>query len=132
MSVFVDTSALYALLDRDDRFHKAAAAAFSGMADEELVTDSYVLVETMALIQRRLGADAVRRFSHDFLPALSVVWIDEAAHTAGAAALLAALPTDVSLVDFVSFQVMRERDIAQAFAFDEDFRAAGFRPISPR
>jgi predicted nucleic acid-binding protein len=56
------------------------------------------------------------------------VWVDEAAHAAGVAALLAALPTRISLVDFVSFEVMRERGISRAFAFDDDFRKAGFVP----
>jgi predicted nucleic acid-binding protein len=32
----------------------------------------------------------------------------------------------LSLVDAVSFAVMREAGITRAFAFDEDFRAAGF------
>ena len=126
MTVFADTSALYALLDRDDRFHDAAKATFAGLADEELVTHDYVLVEMMALTQRRLGSEAVRRFAQDFVPALSTIWVDEAVHAAGLAALLAASPTEVSLVDFVSFQVMRERGIAYAFAFDDDFQAAGF------
>lgn len=31
-----------------------------------------------------------------------------------------------SLVDFVSFEVMRERGITTAFAFDDDFRRQGF------
>jgi predicted nucleic acid-binding protein len=57
---------------------------------------------------------------------LSTVWIDEATHAAGVAALLAAPPADISLVDFVSFEVMRERGIPRAFAFDDGFRAAGF------
>ena len=97
---------------------------------EEILTHSYVLVEMIALIQRRLGAEAVRAFSQDFLPALSTVWVDEATHASGLAALLAALPTDVSLVDFVSFQVMRERGIDRAFAFDEDFQTAGFAVVA--
>jgi predicted nucleic acid-binding protein len=130
VTVFADTSALYALLDRDDRFHIAARATFAGLMGEEIVTHSYVLVEMIALIQRRLGPEAVRRFSQDFLPALSTVWVDEATHASGLAALLAALPTDVSLVDFVSFQVMRERGIDRAFAFDEDFQAAGFAVVA--
>ena len=129
MTVFADTSALYALLDRDDQFHGAARATLAGLAGEEILTHSYVLVEMIALTQRRLGAYAVRRFSQDFLPVLSTVWIDEATHSSGLAALLAALPTDVSLVDFVSFQVMRERGVARAFAFDEDFLEAGFSTL---
>jgi len=130
VTVFVDTSALYALLDRDDRFHDSAKTTFAALGDEELVTHSYVLLEMIALTQRRLGADAVRRFAQEFVPALDVTWVGEDVHAAGLAALLAALPTDVSLVDFVSFQIMRERGIAQAFAFDDDFQAAGFRAAS--
>lgn len=129
MTVFADTSALYALLDRDDRFHSSARAAFASIAGQEIVTHSYVLVEMIALTQRLLGAEAVRRFSQDFVPVLNAVWIDEATHASGLAALLAALPTDASLVDFVSFQVMRERGIARAFAFDDDFQAAGFTTV---
>jgi uncharacterized protein len=126
VTVFADTSALFALLDRDDRFHGPARATFASLKGEEIVTHSYVLVELIALTQRRLGAEAVRRLSQDFLPVLNIVWIDEATHASGLAALLAALPTDVSLVDFVSFQLMRERGIERAFAFDDDFGAAGF------
>jgi uncharacterized protein len=130
VTIFADTSALYALLDRDDRFHSTARTIFAGQKGEEIVTHSYVLVEMIALTQRRLGTEAVRRFSQDFVPALSTVWVDEATHASGLAALLAALPTDVSLVDFVSFQVMRERGIARAFAFDDDFQAAGFATVA--
>jgi uncharacterized protein len=126
--IFVDTSALYALLDRDDRFHDEAKRTFATLENEERVTHGYVLVETTAIAHRRLGEIAVRRFVHELVPVLSTVWIDEATHAAGVAALLAALPTRISLVDFVSFEVMRERGISRAFAFDEDFSAAGFGP----
>jgi predicted nucleic acid-binding protein len=124
--IFVDTSALYALLDRDDRFHEQAKRTFATLEHEERVTHSYVLVETTAIAHRRLGEIAVRRFIHELVPVLSTVWIDEATHAAGVAALLAALPTHISLVDFVSFEVMREHGISRAFAFGDDFRAAGF------
>lgn len=131
MSVFVDTSAFYALLDRDDVQHASARKAFPKLAEhEELVTHSYVLVETIALAQRRLGPDAVRALTEDLLPIVTTtVWVDETAHAAGVTALLAAFPTDVSLVDHVSFHVMRELGITQAFAFDRDFQTAGFRLI---
>ena len=128
--IFVDTSALYALLDRDDRFHDEAKRTFATLENEERVTHSYVLVETTAIAHRRLGEIAVQRFVHELVPVLSTVWIDEATHAAGVAALLAALPTRMSLVDFVSFEVMRERGISRAFAFDDDFRAAGFESSS--
>jgi uncharacterized protein len=80
----------------------------------------------MALTQRRLGPAAVRRFVQELAPVLTTVWIDEAFHAAGVAALLAAVPTRISFVDFVSFEIMREHGIGRAFAFDDDFAAAGF------
>ena len=43
--------------------------------------------------------------------------------------MLAALPTEVSLVDHVSFHVMRMLGITRAFAFDADFAAAGFSTL---
>lgn len=131
MSIFVDTSALYALLDRDDAQHPAARSAFGHLLDrEELLTHSYVIVEAIALVQRRLGSDAVRALAEDLLPALTTtVWVDETAHAAALSALISALPSDVSLVDRVSFHVMRELGIDRAFAFDRDFAAAGFRTI---
>ena len=98
--------------------------------DEDLITHSYVLVETLALAQRLLGADAAREFLLELAPAVTTMWVDEPSHQAGVAALLAALPTSMSFVDFVSFEVMREHGISRAFAFDDDFRKAGFELIS--
>ena len=90
------------MLDRDDRSHDEAKRTFATFENEERVTHSYVLVETTAIAHRRLGEVAVRRFVHELVPVLSTVWIDEATHAAGVAALLAALPTRISLVDFIS------------------------------
>ncbi len=54
---FVDTSALLALLDADERYHMACAYAWRSLlaADERLMTTNYVVVESFALVQHRLG-----------------------------------------------------------------------------
>lgn len=131
MSVFVDTSALYALVDADDDQHRRARATFERVgATEDLVTHAYVAVEALALAQRRLDARAVRALATELLPLLVTLSVDETTHDAAVAAMLAALPTRVSLVDFVSFQVMRERSITRAFTFDGDFAKAGFQTLS--
>ena len=43
---------------------------------------------------------------------------------------LAALRRRLSFVDWVSFVLMREAGLEQAFAFDRDFAAEGFRLVA--
>jgi predicted nucleic acid-binding protein len=131
--VFVDTSALYAALDRNDRHHGEAAPAWQGlidqMRDEEVaaVTHSGVVTEAVALVQSRLGLDAARALLDELLPEHDVMWIDASLHAQATAALLAAGRREVSLVDWTSFEVMRTRAIDVAFAFDGHFWEQGFR-----
>jgi predicted nucleic acid-binding protein len=131
MSVFVDTSALYALLDRDDGNHPKAAAAWSELleASDALVTSNYVVVETTALTQDRLGMEAVAALVRDVLPVIGVEWVTERDHGEAVAALLAAGRRHVSLVDTVSFVLMRRLGAETVFAFDAHFANEGFRTI---
>lgn len=130
MRTFVDTSAIYALLDEDDQNHQAAAAWFA-TADpaEVLVSHSYVVVETAALVQRRLGAAAVRTLFDAIIPAVSITYIEEVLHGRAVAAFLAGLRRHVSFVDWVSFQLMRDAGLDRAFAFDSDFAREGFAVV---
>jgi predicted nucleic acid-binding protein len=128
VSTFVDSSALLAVLDADDAQHERADRIWRSLlgADEPLVTTNYVLVETFALAQARLGLEAVRALDADVVPVLNVVWVDEALHRAAATALLTAQRRHLSLVDCVSFEAMRRAGAGQAFAFDRHFRQQGF------
>jgi predicted nucleic acid-binding protein len=131
-SVFVDTSALYAGLDADDANGEAAVMAWQRLLDDveagdvELVSHSGVITESAALVQRRLGMVATRVLLDDLLRTMTIVWVDAELHARASAALLAANRRDVSLVDWTSFEIMRERAIDVAFAFDDDFAAQGF------
>jgi hypothetical protein len=127
LRIFVDTSALLALLDEDDRFHRDAADTLQAIGPTaELLTHNYVHAEALALARRRLGSAAVKRLVSELLPRLATIWVDEALHAAALAALSAGAGS-ISLVDRVSFEVMRREGIDQAFAFDADFEAQGFR-----
>jgi len=124
--VFVDTSALIALLDEDDARHREASATFRSLAGTaELVTHNYVHVEALAVATRRLGADAAQKMIDSLFPVMTTLWIDEAVHRGALAAGRTARGT-VSLVDLVSFAVMRDQGIDVAFAFDADFDRQGF------
>jgi len=67
-AVFGDTSAFLALLNAADENHDRADRAFATLRTRKapLVSTSYVLVETYALLGRRLGVDAIRSFRSDF------------------------------------------------------------------
>ncbi len=132
MKIFVDTSALYAILDEDDPRHADAARAFSRLLDiAELVTHNYVLVETELLVRRRLGPAAVTTLLDRLLPSVTTVWVDEGTHRAAVEAWRAG-GGKASLVDYVSFVVMRRMGIETSLAFDADFESHGFpRPSLP-
>ena len=126
MKVFVDTSALIALLDEDDHHHQEASSIFRSLAGAtELVTHNYVHVEAIALARYRLGRGAVDTLIDAFLPVLITVWVDEAMHREAVAGQRSSSET-LSIVDEVSFAVMRSLGLETAFAFDPDFDAAGF------
>lgn len=131
MRFFIDTSAFFALLDRDDANHKKAKKIWSDVLNPEntLITSNYVIVESFALIQHRLGLEAVRGFQEDMLPLINIEWIDAEIHKSGVSALLAASRRRLSLVDCVSFETMRTLGIKTVFAFDPHFTEQGFKCI---
>ena len=129
MSLFVDTSAILALIDADQPWHEQVAEAWTQAVDGEraLYTSNYVLVETFALVQRRLGVDALRDVTGGFVPMLRPLWVDPAIHEAALSALLAAGRRGLSFVDCTSFEVMRRNGLSEALAVDRDFSSQGFR-----
>jgi len=131
-AVFVDTSALLALLNAKDENHARAERAFANLRARQaaLVSTCFVLVETYALVGRRLGLDAVRGFRADFAPLVEVVCVDDALHNAGLDLLAERRTRRLSLVDAVSFITMRQRNVAEAFAFDPHFEQEGFSLVS--
>jgi uncharacterized protein len=72
---------------------------------------------------------ALRAFHDEIAPELQVVWVDEDLHRSGIEAVLIAARRDLSIVDCVSFRVMRKREIAVAFTLDSHFREQGFTVI---
>ncbi len=131
MSIYVDTSAFLAILDGQEESHAAARDVWQQLIqeDDQLVVNNYVLVETFALVQNRLGLQAVKEFQRDATPLLHIAWIDESGHSASVAALLVANQKRLSLVDCASFHTMRRLGLDRAFTFDQHFRDQGFTCI---
>jgi len=133
MSVYVDTSAFLAVLDADDENHEAAKKVWIDLLDSRgaILCNSYVLVETYALVQHRLGMEAVRAFHEDIFTVLQLEWSADALHRQAADALLTANRRNLSLVDCASFATMRRLGIKKVFAFDRHFFEQGFTCLPP-
>ena len=129
--VFIDTSAILALLVPTDVAHARAGEAFARLQTREstLITTSYNLVETYALLDRRFGRNATQSFRAHFAPLLEIVWVGGALHERGLDLMLER-PTGVSLVDAVSFACIREQRVPEVFAFDRHFEQEGFPLVS--
>ncbi len=124
----MDTSAIYALADRNDPRHNEARERFQRTLEsgEDLITHNSVLVEAMAVIQNRLGLAAALQTAND-CRAVEIEWVTEAGHDEALRRLARRGHRRVSIVDQGSFLVMRRRGVRTALAFDPDFEAEGFR-----
>jgi uncharacterized protein len=127
VTVFVDTSALYALLDEDDANHERAVAIWRALlTDHDLTTHAYVAVETTALVQRRLGFAAADQLHAAILPPVLLVPVDRELHDRAVTRWRSLSQRELSLVDVTSFELMAQGGLDTAFAFDDDFTTAGF------
>ena len=130
MSIFVDTSALYALLDADDAHHVVARQTFEGLAGRG-AEDPRLRGRRVAGARSRDGtvAKPPAVSSIDLLPVIDVEPVDAALHALALAAYRESNDVRVSFVDRTSFAFMRLHAIEAAFAFDADFARAGLRTL---
>ena len=126
--IFLDTSAIYALADTGDPNHNQALSLFASVVEEGqgILTHNYVVVESAALLQSRLGMNSALRFLVD-VNDFQVHWITSDDHQRAVSLLTERARRGLSLVDCVSFVVMGQYGVEQALAFDRDFEREGFR-----
>ena len=126
--IFIDTSAFYALMDRSDQYHNQAKNFWSIILNKEILlnTSNYIIMETGALVQNRLGFNAADIWYRDILGVIDVLWIKETAHQMAYELWLNMGKKKLSLVDCVSFITMRSHQIETVFGFDKHFKNQGF------
>lgn len=131
MSVFVDTSVFLAVLAEDDTNNTIASETLASLAEngEQLITSNYILVESYALIQRRMGMDAIRDFQDKILPALITAWVSAEEHQRAMAQFLSENRRNLSFVDCSSFEIVQRVQAEKVFTFDSHFREQGFEVI---
>jgi len=131
VTVFVDTSALFALVNTAEENNSSAWDTWNDLIrrGDELITNNYVIVESIALIQNRLGISIVQKLQTNTVSLLHIVWIDEEQHAAALQNVLAANRRTLSLVDCSAFETMRRMGINTVFTFDPHFAEQGFTVI---
>lgn len=129
MSTFIDTSAFLALLAQNDPQHENAVKRYRTLLETpySLVTTNYVVVESIALTQNRMGLEAVKTLLNDILPSVDVLWLDITLHAQAILTLLTANRRALSIVDCSSFVFMHSQNISDAFAYDAHFEEQGFK-----
>lgn len=120
---FVDSSAIVALVDRDDASHSAAVDAYRSLvaARYRLFTTNHVLDEAYDLLAMGVG-DAARVWLRD--QRLAIYYVDETDFRA-AVAMIAAREggTALTLTNALSLVVMERLGVTDAFAVDPGFLA---------
>jgi predicted nucleic acid-binding protein len=133
--VFADTSALYALVDRNDAGHAAAKREVGRLVDTDrrIVTTDYIVAETVNLGNARGGALVANRVLDlvEQSSGIRLEWIGTDRFDAAKVFFRKHSDHGYSFTDCTSFVVMRELRLADALTTDRHFREAGFTVLLP-
>ena len=133
--IFVDTSGMYALVDRKDAHHPAARAVVERLlrSGRRLLVTDYVVAETVNLANARSGSRVAIRVL-DLLEqsaGIRIEWIGAARFDMTKAFFRKHADHTYSFTDCTSFVVMRELKLSQALTSDRHFTQAGFEALLP-
>ena len=131
--VFLDTSILYALIDRRDTHHLSARDLVGRLVrgNRLLVTTDYIVTEAVNLASARAGHHVARRILDliDQSSGVRVEWIGSLRFEATKVFFRRHSDHGYSFTDCTSFVFMRELKLADALTTDAHFRQAGFRVL---
>lgn len=131
--VFLDTSYAVALASRRDQHHKKALELATDVERRRLrqVTTRAVVLEIgNALSTPRFRHTAIGMLEYlDRDPTIEVIPLSESLYRRGFELFRQRLDKEWGLVDCISFIVMQDRGITDAFTSDHHFRQAGFTPM---
>ncbi len=132
MKLLADTSALLALVMRNDQHHAAAARFVRAHAGVRFLLTDLILAEVATRLRVRAGTERAVAFCRDLLgsPHHQLLFVDADLLEGGLMHMQRLADKRLSLTDCISFEVMRRLSLAGAFAFDDDFRACGY-PMLP-
>jgi uncharacterized protein len=128
VKLLADTGALLALFNPRDACHRKAKRFVREAARTRFVVTELIVIETVTRLRARtdaaraadVGAALMRSQRYE------VLFVDTALLEAGLADLRRFSDKRLSLVDAVSFAVIRSLGLDGSFTFDRDFHDCGF------
>lgn len=131
--VFVDTGALYARADEDDKHHEDAVGLFEAIRSGDLAyrpvyTSQAVLSEFATLALYKLGHDTATRALTAIRDSesINVIPVGKPVFEAAIEQFADYGDQQISFVDHTTSVLADERGVEHVFAFDSDFRTLGF------
>jgi len=129
-TVFVDTGAWFAAADKTDQYHAKASAHLKKLIKNKnpLITSNLVIHETLMLLSRKVSKNAAIKFlDYIFNDDMIEIWqADETIDQKAFSIFKKYKEHDFSIADCVSFVLMTENDIKNAFTFDKHFKTMKF------
>jgi uncharacterized protein len=128
--VFADTSYYLALVNRNDPRHNLALERGDDVLGRIFVTE-YVLVELGSALSHPSDRPVFLELIDDLLKqeSITIVPASQALFSQGVALFAARPDKEWSLVDCISFVVMKQRRLQEALTTDRHFVQAGFRAL---
>jgi predicted nucleic acid-binding protein len=133
--VFVDTSGLYALVDKNDGHHATARQVVEKLvrAGRKLILTDYVIAETVNLAVARRGTHVGLRVL-DLIEqsvGIRIEWVETSRFDRTKAFVRKHADHLYSFTDCSSFVVMRDLRLRQALTTDGHFPEAGYEALLP-
>lgn len=132
MRIFVDTSALIALVDSKDRNHREALAKRDRLKEEKhnLYTSNLVIYETLTWLAIRLGPGRAAQFGEGLLlqsPSFSILYLTREDELVSLRTLQKYSNLPLSFADSSTIHLVHKNRLDQIFAFDDHFRKANLQ-----
>ena len=129
--IFIDTSYVLALFNKDDAYHDAARYWASALSSGQFVTTHAILLEIgnafAKVTLRQAGIGILRRFEQD--AQIEIIPYSSKWHEKAMQMYESRLDKEWGLIDCVSFVVMQKYGLLEALTTDTHFQQAGFRAL---
>jgi predicted nucleic acid-binding protein len=122
-SLFIDTSAIYALINRSDIDHKQARDCLTLLSsgNHSFVTSNFVISETYTLILYKIGRDTALRVTNGIRDTYEIERVSVTDEDVAWQIINDYDDKKFSFVDATTFALMSRIGISYAFSFDDHF-----------